>query len=70
MVEANNLLENWQGPTIARQASIANKEEEGDVAFVNQGRTDAVKKDPRVVPALDGTIYLVDINGTRYLGSI
>ena len=27
-------------------------------------------KDTRVVPASDGTIYLVDINGTRYLGSI
>ena len=24
----------------------------------------------RVVPAPDGTIYLVDIDGTRYLGSI
>ena len=24
----------------------------------------------RVVPAPDGTIYLVDINGTRYWGSI
>ena len=26
--------------------------------------------DRRVVPALDGTIYLADINGTRYLGSM
>ena len=37
--------------------------------WVNENKVH-LKNVQRVLPAPDGTIYLVDINGTRYLGSI
>ena len=47
MVKSKTLLEDWQVPNSAQQVPIAKKEEEGGVAFVKQGNTDAVKKYPK-----------------------
>ena len=47
MVEAKTMLKYWQGPSIAQPAPIANKEEEGGVDFVEQGKTAVVKKAPK-----------------------
>ena len=44
IVEAKNLLEDWQGTSRAQPTPIANKEEEGGMAFIKQGNTAAVKK--------------------------
>ena len=48
VVESKTLLRYWQGPTRAQQAPITNKEEDGGVAFVKQGKNAAVKKSPKV----------------------
>ena len=47
MVEVNNLLKYWQGPSSVQPAKIANKEEEGGVEFVKQGKTTVAKKAPK-----------------------
>ena len=47
IVEAKNLIQDWQVPTSMHQALIANKEEEGGAASVEQGKTAAVRKDPK-----------------------
>ena len=47
MVEVKTLLKYCQGPSIAQTDPITNKEEEGGLAFVKQGKTAAVKKAPK-----------------------
>ena len=44
MLEAMNLIKYWQGPSSGQPSLIADKEEEGVVEFVDQGKTVAAKK--------------------------
>ena len=47
LIEVKTMLEDWQDPSSAQTATIANKEEEGGSALVDQGKTAAGKKDPK-----------------------
>ena len=41
------MLEDWQGPSSVKPAPIANKDEEGGISSVEQGKTAVVKKSPK-----------------------